>query len=74
MVELLAWDHAPDTQYEAAWVLTNVSSGEPHQVWFTLFFFFSFILFFLFFSVGGGTLGGGGVHGFVLLASSLFQL
>ncbi|EGD77563.1 hypothetical protein PTSG_08661 [Salpingoeca rosetta] len=31
MVEMLGWDHAPDTQYEAAWVLTNVSSGEPHQ-------------------------------------------
>lgn len=32
LVEMLHWDHAPEVQYEAAWVLTNVSSGTPAQV------------------------------------------
>jgi importin subunit alpha-2 len=32
LVQMLSWDHAPDVQYEAAWVLTNVSSGTPEQV------------------------------------------
>eukprot|EP01147_Barroeca_monosierra_P002867 gene2867-8149_t len=33
MVEILHWDENPEAQYEAAWVLTNVSSGEPLQTY-----------------------------------------
>ena len=32
LVEMLSWDHSHEVQYEAAWVLTNVSSGTPDQV------------------------------------------
>lgn len=32
LVSMLAWTHRTDVQYEVAWILTNISSGKPHQV------------------------------------------